>query len=73
MASGKTVQLVGYIIPTKTEDQDEEGLDEESEEEENETIPEFLDMHEMDFVSSGGFTLERSLSKVTEGMISLTH
>ncbi|XP_062865094.1 DNA helicase B [Trichomycterus rosablanca] len=68
MAPGKTIQLVGYIIPPKDKKQDQHGgiTDEESEEEEIENPPEILDMDEMDFVSSGGFTFERSLPAVTE-------
>ncbi|KAG7320399.1 hypothetical protein KOW79_016252 [Hemibagrus wyckioides] len=51
----KSVKLEGYILAQKTDDEGEES------EEEEETVPEFLDMNEMDAVSSGAFLFQRSV------------
>ncbi|XP_046729054.1 DNA helicase B [Silurus meridionalis] len=56
MASRKFVKLVGYILPPKTNNMEEES---ENDDEEKETVPEFLDMNEMDAVSSGGFSSQQ--------------
>lgn len=64
MMSTKFVKLVGFILPLKT-DTDQET---ESDEGEEETVPEFLDMIEMDSVSSGGFLFEQSVPAANEGM-----
>ncbi|KAK3518038.1 hypothetical protein QTP70_033199 [Hemibagrus guttatus] len=56
MASFKIVKLEGYILAQRTDDDE----DEKSEEEE-ETVPEFLDMNEMDAVSSGAVMFQQSV------------
>lgn len=68
----KMMKLVGYILPPK---KDNANVESESEEEEEETTPEFLDMMEMDCVSSGGVMFERSVRAAGEGikLNSLTH
>lgn len=55
-------KLEGYILAQKSDDDDEES------EEEVETVPEFLDMNEMDAVSSGAFQFQRSVPAWDEGM-----
>lgn len=65
MMSTKKVTLVGYILPPRTVNADEET---ENDEEEEETVPEFLDMKEMDAVSSGGFMPQQSEPAADEGI-----
>ncbi|XP_027007574.1 DNA helicase B [Tachysurus fulvidraco] len=52
-------RLVGYILPPKSENVDEES--DKDDDEEEETVPEFLDMNEMDAVSSGAFNFQQSV------------
>ncbi|XP_026779472.3 DNA helicase B isoform X1 [Pangasianodon hypophthalmus] len=63
MAEAKYVKLVGYILPPKTDNADEESENDEAEEE---TLPEFLDMKEMNCVSSGGFMFQHSAPAAEE-------
>ncbi|KAF5908362.1 DNA helicase B [Clarias magur] len=63
MKRSKFVKLVGYILPAKTDNADEAS---ENEEEEEEPAPEFLDMKEMDSVSSGGVTFQQAVPPAGE-------
>ncbi|KAL7828040.1 hypothetical protein AOLI_G00311920 [Acnodon oligacanthus] len=61
------VSLVGYILPVEDDRHADEDSDtEEEEEEEEEQQPEFLDMKEMDSVSSGGYMFKNSVPAKTE-------
>ncbi|KAL6460068.1 hypothetical protein MHYP_G00318270 [Metynnis hypsauchen] len=60
------VSLVGYILPDKEDDRHADEDSETEEEEEEEKQPEFLDMKEMDSVSSGGYMLKTSVPTKTE-------
>ena len=60
------VSLVGYILADKEDDRNA-NEDSETEEEEEEKQPEFLDMKEMDSVSSGGYMFKTSVPAKTEG------
>lgn len=66
MMSTKFVKLVGYILPRKTDNADE--ASDNDDEEEEEAVPEFLDMKEVDSVSSGGFMFQRSVPAADEGI-----
>lgn len=61
-------RLVGYILPPKTDNVDEES---DKDEEEEETVPEFLDMNEMDAISSGAFNFQQSVPASDEGIYSI--
>ncbi|XP_036433461.1 DNA helicase B [Colossoma macropomum] len=59
------VSLVGHILADKKDDRNADE-DSETEEEEEEKQPEFLDMKEMDSVSSGGYMFETAVPAKTE-------
>lgn len=66
--------IIGYILPEKkvkkAENDDSDWEDDDEEEEEAQ--PEFLDMKEMDSVSSGGHMFNSSIPGRNEGEWSLT-
>uniref|UniRef100_A0A8C8IY32 DNA helicase B winged helix domain-containing protein n=1 Tax=Oncorhynchus tshawytscha TaxID=74940 RepID=A0A8C8IY32_ONCTS len=62
--------LVGYILPekkVKNSENDDSDWEDDDEEEEEEAQPEFLDMKEMDSVSSGGHVFNSSVPGRNEG------
>lgn len=65
MMSTQNVKLVGYILPPDRDNADEEC---ESEEEEEGTVPEFLNMKEMESVTTAGaFLSQHSVPATEEG------
>ena len=65
--------LVGYILPEKkVKNPENDDSDWEDDEEEEDAQPDFLDMKEMDSVSSGGHVFNSSVPGRNEGEWSLT-
>ncbi|KAI4897650.1 hypothetical protein NFI96_025736 [Prochilodus magdalenae] len=60
------VRLVGYILPDKEDDRTRKAEEDPETDEEEERQPEFLDMKEMESVSSGGCMFQSSVAAKTE-------
>ncbi len=65
--------ITGYILPERHAVQPNQEDVSESEDEEEETQPEFLDMKEMDSVSSGGSMFKSSVQASKEGRTTNTN